>query len=942
MDFIVNMFDNMPVNVVVVFFIFTLCTVDAPVTINRGDNHTRTHYKGDMTWPLDCVSLPPDEAVMSCRWWTWSVCLPMSNSNSIHGLLVVDTGQRSPPLLNENEREESTEPKPCGQSIPPRVGDTGPLSPCDAHGCGSDVSVVHVSSSPGRDMVQCHAEVISLLKELLDGQKTGVTPAGGPSACVTRCTPLLSGLQCSRPSFPCTTLTTYCRSLKTHMSTVTESILQQWYHFSPMNIDVFLHVHFTSVLHSHCANVPGSAEWQPDALTPSQDAPRGKSTSNSTSHLTKQRHQETLDRPNGKSFINQPFWSKIFTFNQNHKRRDDINSRVDSLLVKLLYPLVIIMTIIYRYLPLIRKEEKGKNDNIIYFRLLTHSFFLKWQWTRPKNVSTAETIKNLKGITLKEAEHPSVATRTDKKTPQTNIFNEHILRPWLYKGRLGHIESSLGNEQAHTSKGFSHMPPTSHPRVHERYHVNPSIRFLPDATFNPALDLAHPGYRLATLSALPPTVPVSRVKLADAGFYFRGQGDEVTCYSCQQRHSGWSRDDNPMDVHRRLSPTCEHVLQADRERQASTPSAGPSSTPTAGPSSTPTAGLASIPTAGQASASASNGQESSSPAEDGEGPDPTPPPHPDPNPPPHRAAAPLETISSTDRSPLPAHSNVGSSLLHQGVPPVPTTAAGSVESRQNTTNGHALETEPPGGRQAEQRAIVSNSWRSSNTAATSASSDVQPLSRPAENTLSGSLGNAARGSEPRFLFPRAALDLGGAVYPMYQDMASRRRSFTTWDDSRAPPLDQVLLCGMFYAGEWWYLCAGMFYAGGCTCVTCSMQVSGHTCVTCSMQLSRGTCVQACSMWVGGTCVTCSMQVSGTCVTCSMRVGGTCVTCSMQVSGGTCVTCSMQLSRGTCVQACSMWVGGTCVTCSMQVSGTCVQACSVQASRGPFCRHDLCR
>ncbi|KAK7493122.1 hypothetical protein BaRGS_00015643 [Batillaria attramentaria] len=69
--------------------------------------------------------------------------------------------------------------------------------------------------------------------------------------------------------------------------------------------------------------------------------------------------------------------------------------------------------------------------------------------------------------------------------------------------------------------------------------VRPLTRFLPNTTNNPALDLAHVGYRLATLSALPPSVPVSRVKLADAGFYYRrGRGDELICYTCQKRHSG--------------------------------------------------------------------------------------------------------------------------------------------------------------------------------------------------------------------------------------------------------------------------------------------------------------------------------------------------------------------------------------------------------------------
>nr|KAG5704040.1 hypothetical protein BaRGS_032129 [Batillaria attramentaria] len=61
------------------------------------------------------------------------------------------------------------------------------------------------------------------------------------------------------------------------------------------------------------------------------------------------------------------------------------------------------------------------------------------------------------------------------------------------------------------------------------------------------------------------------------------------------------------------------------------------------------------------------------------------------------------------------------------------------------------------------------------------------------------------------MFPRAGLDLGGAVYPMYQDMASRRRSFPHWDDKRAPPLDQMILCGMFYAG--YADCVRCFYCG---------------------------------------------------------------------------------------------------------------------------------
>nr|KAG5685499.1 hypothetical protein BaRGS_009412 [Batillaria attramentaria] len=46
---------------------------------------------------------------------------------------------------------------------------------------------------------------------------------------------------------------------------------------------------------------------------------------------------------------------------------------------------------------------------------------------------------------------------------------------------------------------------------------------------------------------------------------------------------------------------------------------------------------------------------------------------------------------------------------------------------------------------------------------------------------------------------------------MYQDMASRRRSFQHWDERRAPPLNQVILSGMFYAG--YADCVRCFYCG---------------------------------------------------------------------------------------------------------------------------------
>ena len=55
-------------------------------------------------------------------------------------------------------------------------------------------------------------------------------------------------------------------------------------------------------------------------------------------------------------------------------------------------------------------------------------------------------------------------------------------------------------------------------------------------------------------------------RLAEAGFYYRGEGDEVCCYGCRQTFAGWKDGDVPLDVHRRRCPTCPVVVQLDRRK----------------------------------------------------------------------------------------------------------------------------------------------------------------------------------------------------------------------------------------------------------------------------------------------------------------------------------------------------------------------------------------
>ncbi|XP_041354958.1 uncharacterized protein LOC121372607 [Gigantopelta aegis] len=52
-------------------------------------------------------------------------------------------------------------------------------------------------------------------------------------------------------------------------------------------------------------------------------------------------------------------------------------------------------------------------------------------------------------------------------------------------------------------------------------------------------------------------------RLAAAGFYHSGLDDQVTCYSCGMTHRKWRRTDDPMEIHRRVSPGCRFVLNQE-------------------------------------------------------------------------------------------------------------------------------------------------------------------------------------------------------------------------------------------------------------------------------------------------------------------------------------------------------------------------------------------
>ncbi|KAJ8307050.1 hypothetical protein KUTeg_015134 [Tegillarca granosa] len=65
--------------------------------------------------------------------------------------------------------------------------------------------------------------------------------------------------------------------------------------------------------------------------------------------------------------------------------------------------------------------------------------------------------------------------------------------------------------------------------------------------------------RISTFANFPLKSPVNTIKLAAAGFYYQNKTDEVTCFSCGRKYSGWKIGDDPMRIHQNISPHCRFV-----------------------------------------------------------------------------------------------------------------------------------------------------------------------------------------------------------------------------------------------------------------------------------------------------------------------------------------------------------------------------------------------
>ncbi|XP_053403178.1 baculoviral IAP repeat-containing protein 3-like [Mercenaria mercenaria] len=77
----------------------------------------------------------------------------------------------------------------------------------------------------------------------------------------------------------------------------------------------------------------------------------------------------------------------------------------------------------------------------------------------------------------------------------------------------------------------------------------------------PQITMRYEMLRFCTLRSFPRENKPYITRLAEAGFYYANNGDEVVCYCCARRKSNWRETDNPIDVHKQMNPNCSFLLR---------------------------------------------------------------------------------------------------------------------------------------------------------------------------------------------------------------------------------------------------------------------------------------------------------------------------------------------------------------------------------------------
>lgn len=82
-------------------------------------------------------------------------------------------------------------------------------------------------------------------------------------------------------------------------------------------------------------------------------------------------------------------------------------------------------------------------------------------------------------------------------------------------------------------------------------------------------EIDHEKYenRLKSYIAWPNECPALIKELSEAGFYFSGEGDFVTCFVCGIKIGGWKDDDVPLDRHEAANKRCKYLSDRETKRK---------------------------------------------------------------------------------------------------------------------------------------------------------------------------------------------------------------------------------------------------------------------------------------------------------------------------------------------------------------------------------------
>ncbi len=85
-------------------------------------------------------------------------------------------------------------------------------------------------------------------------------------------------------------------------------------------------------------------------------------------------------------------------------------------------------------------------------------------------------------------------------------------------------------------------------------------RVVNGPAFQPGEEMKYELTRLGTYHDWPSWGRVRPVKLAPEGFFYTGERDVVSCFSCKAEIGQWELAQDPSERHRSLAPACPVVL----------------------------------------------------------------------------------------------------------------------------------------------------------------------------------------------------------------------------------------------------------------------------------------------------------------------------------------------------------------------------------------------